>query len=67
MREEQNNKVGIADAYNNIAGLYEKQEAYDEAIKNYQNALVLYIEVNEKRKSSKVLHNIGYALCQKTA
>jgi tetratricopeptide (TPR) repeat protein len=52
-------KKGLARAYSSSGVVYYEQSDYTLALKNYEKALQLYQEIQEKQGVSKVLNNIG--------
>ena len=52
-------KKGLARSYSSAGVVYYEQSDYVLALKNYEKALQLYQEIDEKQGISKVLNNIG--------
>lgn len=52
-------KNGLARAFSSSGIIYSEQSNYYMALENYQKALKLYQEINEKTNISKALNNIG--------
>jgi tetratricopeptide (TPR) repeat protein len=59
LSEKINYKKGKALCLNNIGNVYQSQGNYKKAIENYQNALYLYSELNDRYRFSICLNNIG--------
>lgn len=57
--DKRETKKGLARAYASSGVVYYEQSDYTQALKNYEKALKLYQEIEEKRSISKVLNNIG--------
>ena len=59
IREEINDKQGIAASYNNIGGVYYSHGNYPEALKNYFASLKIREEIKDKQGMAVSYNNIG--------
>lgn len=62
IKQELNDKLGIAAGYQNIGMVYDDQEKDSLAIENYNEALKIFRELNVKNGEAQVLINIGSIL-----
>ena len=57
-----NDSINISKAFNNLGGVYELQEKYDDALNSYKNSLVIKLLLNEKHGELISYLNIGNVL-----
>ena len=57
--EEENDKKGIADSFNNLGLIYQSKGEFNKALEYFQKTLKIYEELREKNSISKSLNNIG--------
>ncbi len=63
--EEVNNKISIADSYNNIGLVYWSKGDFDRSIEYYNRALSIFDDLGIKQKVARILTNLGIAYSQK--
>ncbi|WP_284653621.1 tetratricopeptide repeat-containing sensor histidine kinase [Flavobacterium terrisoli] len=62
LEEEENNKTfknGLARSYASLGVIFSQESNYYAALENYQKALHLYLEIDQKGSVSKAYNNIG--------
>jgi len=59
IREQQNNRPGMATCYQNLGTVYEKQKDYDHALELYEKALEIREDLGNEGHIAEVIMNIG--------